>query len=157
MPPHPLLVTALAVMLIPLAAVLIGRRPSAARTALTVLTAQLAFHVVFHALGGTLTATTATAGHSHHTIDLGPVVSTAIPDVPMLLAHVCAAVLTAVLLWNGERMVRGIAAWARARLLPPTPMLLGRYELPLVPASPALTVRLSPLAATVSRRGPPVL
>lgn len=156
MPPHPLLVLALSVLLIPLAAVLIGRRPSAPRTALTVLVAQLVFHVLFHVLGGTASESAAsTPAHAHHAVALGPAVSIALPDAPMILAHGVAATLTVLLLWHGERMLRGIAAWARARLLPSLPASPARHEVPLVPASPLLSVRLTPLAEALSRRGPP--
>ncbi|GAB3599885.1 hypothetical protein [Microbacterium tumbae] len=153
MPPHPLLVVAVSVLLVPLAAALIGRRPSPARTAVTVVLAQLVFHVLFHVLGATMT-TTAAPPHSHELV-LGPVVATALPDAPMLLSHLCAAALTAVLLWHGERMLRGVGAWVQARLLRLLPAVPARHDVPGIPASPVLTVTLAPLGPAVSRRGPP--
>ena len=156
MPPHPLLVIALSILLIPLAAVLIGRRPSAARTALTVLVSQAVFHVLFQVLAGSLTdAATPASGHAHHTATLGPVVAAVAPDAPMLLSHAFAALATTLLVWNGERMLRAIADWARARLLPVVPVLPVRTRAPLAPSTVIVTTRLTPLSAVVNRRGPP--
>lgn len=156
MPPHPLLVVALSILLVPLAAVLIGRRPSAARTALTVLVSQAVFHVLFQVLAGSLSeAGPAASGHAHHAVALGPVVAAVAPDAPMLLSHVLAALLTTLLLWHGERMLRAIAGWARARLLPVTPILPVRTRVRLAPVTVSVTTSLTPLAAVVSRRGPP--
>ncbi len=156
MPPHPLLVLAVSVLLIAPAALLIGRRPALHRTLATVVLAQLAFHVLFHVLGGTLrTPSTGATGHSHELV-LGAVVAEALPDAPMILAHLCAAFATTLLLWHGERMLRGIAGWVQAKLLPLLPAVPARHPAPSVPASPVLAVRLAPLDASVSRRGPPL-
>jgi len=156
MPPHPLLVVALSILLVPLAAMLIGRRPSAARTALTVLVSQFVFHVLFQVLAGSLTDAVVPAGtHAHHVMTLGPVVSAAAPDAPMLVSHVLAALATTLLLWHGERMLRGIAGWARARLLSVLPVLPVGRRLRLMPASISVTTSLTPLSSVVSRRGPP--
>jgi hypothetical protein len=156
MPPHPLLVVALSILLVPLASALIGRRPSAARTALTVLVSQAAFHVLFQVLAGSLTDTGLPAsGHAHHAVQLGPVVAAVAPDAPMLLSHALAALATTLLIWHGERMLRAIAGWARARLLPAVPVLPVRTRARLAPTTLVLTTRLAPLAAVVSRRGPP--
>ncbi|MFB7250371.1 hypothetical protein [Microbacterium sp. NPDC056234] len=156
MPPHPLLVLALSILLVPLAATLIGRRPSATRTALTVLVSQLVFHVLFQVLAGSLTDATAPLGsHAHHVVTLGPVVSAVAPDAPMLISHVVAAFATTILLWHGERMLRGIAGWARARLLPVLPALAVQPRLRLMPASVGVTTTLTPLRCVVTRRGPP--
>ncbi|WP_243224985.1 hypothetical protein [Microbacterium sp. CIAB417] len=156
MPPHPLLVAAVSVLLIPLAAALIGRGPSAVRTVLTVLVSQAVFHVLFQVLGGTLTDRAApSVGHEHHLVVLGPVVAAAAPDAPMLVSHLLAAIGTALLIWHGERILRGIARWARARLLRtlPTPPVLARVR--PAPIAPVLAGTLTPLSETVSRRGPP--
>lgn len=156
MPPHPLLVLALSILLVPLAAMLIGRRPSAIRTALTVVVSQLVFHVLFQVLAGSLTDAAVPVGsHAHHVVALGPAVSAVAPDAPMLVSHALAALATTVLLWHGERMLRGIAGWARARLLPVLPVLPVRPRLRLMPASVSVTTSLTPLGSVVTRRGPP--
>ena len=157
MPPHPLLVVALSVLLIPLAAALIGRRPSALRTALTVVVSQFVFHVLFQVLAGVLTDPVApTASHAHdHVLTLGSDVAVAAPDAAMLLSHVVAGFVTTTLLWHGERMLRGIAGWATARLLPALPALPVRTRVKLAPAAIVLAAGLTPLTTAVSRRGPP--
>lgn len=158
MPPHPLLIVAVAVLLIAPAAVLIGRRPSFARTTTTVVLSQLVFHLLFHFLGGTWSSASVVSGHSHmHDVVLGPVVAAALPDAPMLLAHMIAAVLTVAALHKGERMLRGIAAWVQARLLPALPAVPARHRAPALPVPLVLAVALAPLRTTVARRGPPLI
>ncbi|WP_460799530.1 hypothetical protein [Microbacterium sp. GXF0217] len=156
MPPHPLLVIALSVLLIPLAAVLIGRRPSATRTALTVLVSQAVFHVLFQVLAGSLTdAAVPSGGHAHHVATLGPVVAVVAPDAPMLLSHLLAALATTLLLWHGERILRAVADWTRARLLPVIPALPVRTRVRWTPTALVVTTSLTPLTTVVRRRGPP--
>ena len=155
MPPHPLLVAALSILLVPLAALLIGRRLSATRTALTVLVAQLVFHVLFQVLAGSLTDAAPVGSHAHHVVTLGSTVSAVAPDAPMLVSHLLAALATTMLLWHGERMLRSIAGWARARLLPVLPVLPVRPRLRLIPTGVSVTTSLTPLGTTVTRRGPP--
>ncbi|MGW8484120.1 hypothetical protein ACWGJP_13395 [Microbacterium sp. NPDC055903] len=158
MPPHPLLVLSVSVLLVPAAAALVGGRLSAARLALTVLVAQLAFHLLFHALGGGLSTAPGgiTAVHDHAPVVLGPVVAVAPADAPMVLAHICAAVLTALLLWHGERAVRRVFAWVQARLLAPLRVPAARHDVPGIPTAPLLPPSLAPLRSSVVRRGPPL-
>lgn len=160
--PHPLLVLAMAVLLIPVAAVLVGGRASRTRIALAVLVGQAAFHIVFALLGAPTTGSVAGAsvtGHQHH-IDLttlGPAAAVAAPDALMLVAHLVAAVLTTALLCHGESLIHTIARWivARLRARSASVRLPHRRRTPLSSLTPNL---INPaLTVSVSRRGPPVL
>ncbi len=156
--PHPLLVVAVAILLVPLAALLIGARISRARTALTVLTSQGLFHLVFQLLG-TPTGTATPAGHQHH-LDLaalGPAVATAAPDSPMLVGHIVAAILTTALVCHGESSVRAVVGWVQARLRHAVAVFRPLSEHPVLPVFSIRAPDDDPLAASVSRRGPPVL
>ena len=94
--PHMLLILAVATLLTPLSALLVGIRESRGRVAIAVFLGQAAFHVVFQRLGSpTGTAPIAGGGHAHH-LDLSALSSTAptaAPGTLMLFAHVVAAVL----------------------------------------------------------------
>lgn len=155
--PHPLLVVAVAALLIGPASVLIGARVSRVRVAATVLVSQAAFHLVFQALGApTGGGVVATAGHDHRLPPLGPLTVAALPDTGMVLGHVAAAIVTTLLVWHGESSVRTIAGWVRAVLRDEVTTLPGDHERPA-----ALSLDLHPLAdmvvaTAVSRRGPPV-
>lgn len=158
--PHPLLVVAMACLLVPLAAVLIGPRVSRLRSASTVLVGQGLFHLTFQLLGApTQSAAASAPAHAHH-VDLaalGPAVIASAPSTVMLIAHVIAAIATVALLWHGESLVRLIANWVRAAAL--------RIAAPALPvrtrprATPSLVVLLvdAALRAAPSRRGPPHL
>lgn len=161
--PHPLLIAAVAVLFLPLTAVLVGSRPSRARVAVAVLLAQGGFHALFQLLGAPSadSGTVAAGGaHAHHlTLALTSVGGTPVAPVGagMIGAHIAAAALTTVLLWHAESMVRAVAGWFRALLrrasphtgpVPARPVALRSLLLP--PADRAV-------AAAVSRRGPPVL
>ncbi len=52
--PHPLLIVALSVFLTPVAALLVGRRANIIRLGAAVVLAQTVFHVLFAALGATV-------------------------------------------------------------------------------------------------------
>lgn len=153
-PPHPLLILALSVFLIPLAALLVGRTPSLSKLSFAVVLSQTTFHVLFVALGATLTSS-GIIGHQH-TMVLGPLSSGVAPDAGMLGAHVAAAILTIALLWRGERTLRGIARWVRTALRMRVPSLHSVWPLPASCADTARiyisTIRIS----DVSQRGPPV-
>lgn len=154
-PPHPLLVVALSVFLTPVAALLVGRTLSLGKLSATVLLSQGVFHVLFVALGATLTTTGAVSGHRHHTT-LAPLTSTVSPDAGMLDAHVLAAAVTIILLWHGERVLRGIARWVRSTLRLRLPRLHGSWP---VPASYPRTERIfvaTIRTSDISLRGPPV-
>ncbi|MBO0980618.1 hypothetical protein [Microbacterium sp. SD291] len=159
--PHPLLMLAMATVLVPPAAFLIGARASRSRLALTVLASQAAFHLVFQVLGSpTGGAVTGGGGeHAHHQdlTSLGPVLASASPDAAMLTGHVIAAVLTSALLWRGESMVRIVAGWMLALLRHPVALIRPAHERPA-----SLLCDIHPLVdavvrTTVSRRGPPAL
>lgn len=158
--PPPLLILAVTALLTPLSALLVGARRSRGRVALAVLIAQGAFHVIFQVLGSPSgTGTAPGLGHSHH-VDLsllGPASPATAPGALMLLAHGIAAVLTTLLVWHGEGVLRAVARWVETLLLRvivfapsehPRPRPL--RSLPLPPLDAAVT-------AAVSRRGPPLL
>lgn len=156
--PHPLLVLAVATLLVPLAALLVGARMSRVRIAVTVLISQGLFHLVFQLLG-TPTGTTTPAGHQHHLdlASLGPTVATTVPDTLMLFGHVVAAILTTAVVCHGESSVRAVAGWMQARLRHAVAVF---RPLPERPALPVLSIRQpneQHFSASVSRRGPPAL
>ena len=156
-PPHPLLVIALAVLLTPVAAVMIGRRPSLVRLSAAVLLSQTVFHVLFVALGATATPTVATTGHQHALVLTAAPGESVAPDAGMLGAHVVAGILTIAMLWRGEAMLRAVSHWVRAVLR--CRVLQPRADWP-VPASIAHTARVflsTILVGDLRRRGPPVL
>lgn len=158
--PHPLLILAVSALITPPSALLIGVRPSRIRTAVTVLFAQAAFHVVFQVLGApTADGAPAAGTHAHH-LDLtqlatAPAAPT--PSAAMLGAHIVAAVLTMFLLWHGESLLRAVSDWVLAFLrsiailTPPDHRRPSRLVSTLVPLTDAA------LTGAVSRRGPPAL
>jgi len=155
-PPHPLLVIALSVFLTPIAALLVGRTLNAARLSATVLLSQTIFHVLFVALGATLTTPGIVTRHEH-VMAWGPLTSTVAPDTGMLGAHLLAALLTITLLWRGERMLRGIARWVRARLRVRMPRKNSIWPIPASYANTARAFVASIRTSDISLRGPPVL
>ncbi|WP_101846266.1 hypothetical protein [Zhihengliuella sp. ISTPL4] len=157
--PHPLLIAAVAALFVPLSAALVGGRSSRARVAVAVFLAQAAFHLLFQLLGApTADDATGLAAHAHH-LDLsalGPLSPAPGPGALMLSAHVIAAVLTTLLLWHGESVLRTIARWFRAALR----RAVASAAMTPAPPRPLRSAVLPPLddAVTmeVSRRGPPV-
>jgi hypothetical protein len=152
--PHPLLIIALSVFLIPIAALLVGRTPSIGRLSTAVLVAQTVFHVLFVALGATVAPTVMTA--HHHVLTLDPLTSAVTPDAGMLGAHVLAAALTIALLRRGEQLIRVVRAWVHAALRARMPRLHADWPVPasLSAAVDHLFSGIHP--GDVSRRGPPV-
>ncbi|WP_217183562.1 hypothetical protein [Streptomyces sp. AC495_CC817] len=154
--PHPLLVLAVSVLLVPFAAALIGARASRLRVAATVLVSQCAFHLTFQLLGAP-TGGGLVSGHHHGLLVLGTATAAPLPDAPMLLGHAVAAVGTVLLLWRGEAMVRAVAGWVQALLRRPVVLPRPLHEAPargpLDLHRPVDTV----VASSVSRRGPPAL
>lgn len=153
--PHPLLVLAVASLLVPVAAALIGIRASRVRVALTVAVGQAAFHLAFQLLGSP-TGVRAVAGHQHHLdlASLGPITRTAAPDALMIGGHLVAAVLTTLVLWHGEAVVRTVADWVRARLLRVAAIHRPAHPRPASLISFVLPPLTSGLASSISRRGP---
>lgn len=156
-PPAAWLVLTVALLAWPVALVIVGSRPSALRTGLAVAAAQALLHGAFALVGDTAPSAGALTGHHHDLLALGPVAGSAMtPDGSMLAGHVAAAILTAVAVCHGERMLRAVARGIRS-LLRPTVLPL----LPLAPVAPAVAAalpeRLRPrrLLADLSRRGPP--
>ena len=158
--PHPLLILAVATLLTPVCALLVGARASRTRVAAAVLFAQAVFHMLFQVLGSPTGSTVASSpGHAHH-LDLSllaPSAPVAAADATMLGAHIVAAALTTVLVLHGEALLRAVARWFQALLLRavlgapvehPRPGTLRSFLLP--PFDDAVSTG-------VSRRGPPSL
>ena len=151
--PSPALVAAVGILAAPFAVALIGRRLSAWRTGTTVLASQALFHVAF--------AVTADADpaslHGHHVTHLGGDLSSIVlPDAPMFIAHVLAAVATVAALCGGERMLRALgrgirSVFTRARGMAP------RAPMPRLVALPGASLRIAECipVSDLSRRGPP--
>ncbi|WP_426183734.1 hypothetical protein [Microbacterium sp. TWP3-1-2b2] len=152
-PPHPLLVIALSVFLAPLAALLVGRTPRMARLSAAVMVSQTVFHVLFVALGATVSPTV-TTGHDH-ALTLDPLTSTIAPDAGMLGAHVAAAALTIMLLWRGERLVQVVARWVLAVLRTRALRLQAEWPVPAPITTTARRFASRISSGGVSRRGPP--
>ncbi|GAA1241309.1 hypothetical protein JOF42_001934 [Microbacterium phyllosphaerae] len=154
--PHPLLVLAVAALVVPITALIIGARVSRIRVAATVLVSQAAFHVVFQLLGAP-TGTTVISGHQHH-VDLsalGPVSAATAPDLLMLIGHIVAAVATTALLWHGESMVRAIAGWVQAQWRRAVTLFRAGHARPAAPIFALPLLVDTALSTSLSRRGPP--
>ena len=160
MAPHPLLVIALSAFLTPLAAVLIGPKQRRVRVATTVLVAQAVFHLAFLLLGTPRdTGFGVGVGHSHH-LDLsalGPIAPSVAPDAAMLAAHIVAAALTTLLVWHGERLLRGVARWVHAALRRALPVAPAEHKRPPALHSTLRRISDTGISVVVLRRGPPVL
>lgn len=151
--PAPSLVAAVGILAAPFAVAVVGRRLSAWRVGAAVLAGQVLFHVAFALTAGADPA----APHSHHvTVLAAGVAPVALPDAPMLVAHVLAALATVAGLYGGERMLRALgrgirSVLARARVVACTPpvaaVVAADRERPIRPARTALS--------GLSRRGPP--
>lgn len=162
LPPHPLLVLSLSILLTPLAYLLVGSTLSFGKLGVSVLLSQSVFHILFVALGATLSATASTGsasiGAAHqHVMVLGPLISGTAADTGMLGAHIIAAAFTIAVLWRGERLVRAIARWVRTALRLRMPRLRGDWPTPVSVA--AAPVRFSSAIRTCDlfSRGPPVI
>jgi hypothetical protein len=158
--PHVLLILAVATLLTPLSALLVGIRESRTRVAVAVFLGQAAFHLLFQALGSpTGTTPTAGGGHSHH-LDLallGSASPTAAPGTLMLFAHVVAAVLTTLLVWHGEALVQVVARWVDALFRRASTVAPTAHRRP--PRLRSITIATFDAAVSVAvpRRGPPAL
>lgn len=156
--PHPLLVAAMASFLVPVAAVVVGIRPSRLRVATTVLLSQTLFHVAFQVLGAP-TGSPGVIGHEHH-VDLsvlGAETPVAAPDPLMLVGHLVAAALTTAALCHGESMVRDVAGWVRAHLRRAITPFRSAHDGPVLIVASEPSLIDSRCSSSVSLRGPPVL
>ncbi|KDA04839.1 hypothetical protein DC31_04810 [Microbacterium sp. CH12i] len=158
-PPHPLLVIALSVFLAPISTLLVGRTPGLAKLSTAVLVSQVVFHVLFVALGATLTPGVAVSGHQH--VLTLPTVAATLPaasgDAAMAGAHFFAGILTVAMLWRGEQLLRAIARWVRAVLRVRMPQLPADWP---IPASLGETTHIfvsTIRVGDISLRGPPLL
>ncbi|MFJ6427577.1 hypothetical protein [Microbacterium maritypicum] len=158
--PHMLLILAVATLLTPLSALLVGIRESRGRVAIAVFLGQAAFHVVFQLLGSPAgTAPIAGGGHAHH-LDLSALSSTAptaAPGTLMLFAHVVAAVLTTFLVWHGEAVVRVVARWVDALFRRASAGAPAMHRRPPRLRSTTIASFAVAISAAVPRRGPPAL
>ncbi|GAA1529372.1 hypothetical protein HD600_002363 [Microbacterium ginsengiterrae] len=158
--PHPLLIVAVSVFLAPLAAVMVGRRPSLPRLSATVVVSQVIFHALFVALNATVTPTVGSSTHDHSGVVLPVDVATAaiVTDGGMTTAHVVAAVLTIALLHRGESVLVAIARGVHAVLRRGLPVAApASWPAPAAFAGTARTAVDIIRIADASRRGPPVL
>jgi hypothetical protein len=110
-------VVLLAVLLSGLASTaLIGRAPSAPRLAATVAAGQVTFHTIFTAFGDTAPLAVAAGAHPGHAGHVVLAQTAATHGSPahtgMLLAHVIAGLLSAVLLTRSERALRELSRLA---------------------------------------------
>lgn len=153
--PHPLLIVGVAVLLVPLVAVLIGAKLSKARTALVVLVSQAAFHVTFQELGAPTVTNVISFGHQHGPPVLGEVSVAALPDALMVAGHVLAAIVTTALLWHGESVVRAIAGWMLALLLVAVALVPADHRRPALLVSHRHPLVDAVHGGAISRRGPP--
>lgn len=160
--PHPLLIVAVTAFVLPLSALLIGSRPARGRVAATIAVAQTGFHLAFQFLGssteGMPGGVTPQSGHTHH-LELPATLAAAlpVPDAAMIGAHVLAAVLTTLLVWHGEAILRAIAGWVLALLGIVTPPTLAEHEAPAAPVTVIRSVARGLFSDVAPRRGPPAL
>lgn len=159
--PHPLLMLTVAVLLTPVAALLVGARVRLPGVAAAVTATQLVFHGAFELVGG-ITPTGLTPGAHHHgalilNIEASTAHSSLLTSSPvMLAAHAAAAAVTVMLLWRGELLVQLVARWVRALLRTPQPTTPHLEDIRLPgPRSviPPAAARL--LEDCAWRRGPP--
>jgi hypothetical protein len=157
--PAPLIVAAVAVLAWPLGALLAATRWGIGGLAATAVLAQLLLHAMFAVTAGAPPAVDTHHSAAAHTMTMtmsGGSVPLALPDAPMLTAHLIAALAAVLVLGYGERMLYAVLRWlvAAARR--------GARRLP-APNRPRLTdsravIAPGPLAlrrAPLSRRGPP--
>lgn len=158
--PHPLLILAVATLLTPLSALLVGVRQSRARVAVAVLLSQGAFHLLFQALGSpTESEIIGGAGHVHQ-VDLallGSASPVATPGTIMIVAHAVAAVLTILLVWHGETLVRIVARWFEALFAHASAVTPTEHGRPLRLRSIVVPPFDAAVSAAAPRRGPPAL
>jgi hypothetical protein len=148
------LMLAVATLAWPVALVLVGRRPSALRTAAAVAAAQALLHTAFAMVG--TRAPDGFAAHVHHgaPIVLGPGGAIEV-DAAMVVGHVIAAAVTTVLLCHGERMLRAIGRGIRSALPVTAHTVLAPVTVPRVAHVAAERAPLPALRSGLSRRGPP--
>jgi len=132
----------LLLLLLPLALALGALVADKRRSGVWILGFVLALQVLFHLL------LTIAAGHGHH--------GSFLPDAPMLVGHLLAAVVIAVALAHGDALVhRWIAFWQALTLD------IAWTPLPTVASSAPSFLQPTPLessalADSIARRGPPV-
>lgn len=145
------LVVSVTILAAPLCVALVGRRRSVVRLSAAVITAQVALHTAFAAIGSAAPAAMP-AGHHHLLL---PLVASVDPAAATMSAgHALAAVATIVTLGWGERMLAAIARGIR-RLLTLAPQSAPHPH--AAPASFSAPPRAVAAVSghSVSRRGPP--
>lgn len=164
--PHPLLIVAIATLLMPVCALLFGVRQSRARVASGVVLSQVVFHILFQALGSPTAADVlgegsgVTNGVHTHQIDLASLGSgsaAATPSAMMLFAHFVAAILTTVLVWHGEAIMRAVARWVDAHIRRASPATPAAHRKPPRLRSAVFVALDAAFSRTEPQRGPPRL
>ncbi len=157
--PAPLIVAAVALLAWPLGALLAATRWGIGGLAAGAVLAQLLLHAMF-----AVTAGSTPVAEAHHSTASHPMAMTgmqvplALPDAPMLTAHLIAALAAVLVLGYGERMLYAVLRWVLAAARRGAGRLPGARG-PRLAASRAV-VAPGPLAlrrAPLSRRGPPLI
>ncbi|MEW1834350.1 hypothetical protein [Microbacterium sp. NPDC079995] len=153
--PAPWLVATVTLLAWPIALAIVGSRPSAVRTGIAVATAQALLHAAF-ALVGDVHPTLA-AGHHHGAFTLAAGSGAAMPlDGAMIAGHTLAAVVTAVAVCHGERMLRVLARGIRSLWAIRAPQLPAIERRPVaIPDGAPRGVRPRLALTDLFRRGPP--
>ena len=155
---------ATAILALPLAVALTGRRAAPWRLAVTVGASQFVYHWCFASLGeiGAQAATQPRLSpHALHLAQLSNFSSTIVAapqnDLWMWLGHIAAGAVTLALLMRGERALTAVMQLIRRVVLAPLFTLAPRTKVAAAPraAAPALHLERA-LIASVSRRGPPL-
>lgn len=140
---------------------LAGRRLSAVRLGISVGLSQALFHILF--VLGEIAPQSGFAPHVHGALVLssGGAASVVPQDGAMWIAHGIAALITAVVLYRGERILQSLlqaasrlAAWLGRVLVITQPRREAPTALSWVVV--AATRRRDPLLASLRRRGPPL-
>lgn len=152
--PAPWLVATVTLLAWPIALTIVGSRPSAVRTGLAVATAQALLHAAFAVVGDV--EPTVAAGHHHALLPLTTAGGGMPVDGSMLAGHAAAAIVTAVAVCHGERMLRALARGIRS-LLRLRAAFAPAADLPAIvlPAASPLHLRARLALTDRSRRGPP--
>lgn len=164
--PGPWLVLAVALLAWPVSLLIVGARHSPARTALAVGGSQLLLHAAFAMVGDAAPVFEGAAAHHHAvvplatdaTMPLGAPMILGVPMIlgaPMMAGHALAAIVTAVAVCHGERMLRAVARGIRQLLRSPIPAPVFAVGAEPVPAAAPVRLRPRLVLSDLSRRGPP--
>ncbi|WP_432510815.1 hypothetical protein [Kineococcus sp. SYSU DK001] len=152
--PGPLLLGAVAVLLVAVCLLPAGRRLSWPVLAALLGGGQFALHSLFETCAGPLYAVAST-GHHQTLVPLGQVVLPAVPSVPMTCAHVLATGLALLALLHAEGLLWSLWAWLR-----PLVRVARAVAPPVTGPRPRVRAQERPrprwvVVRRVRRRGPP--